>query len=134
MGWYHPFVYLYGGYTMTTHETLEVYLERCKDAQKEIGELLDSARSDVTIYERQQAVVHGQIMTLEQLMDYDNNPPVVDMPLVEEDVMEKAHDKRLDMFDGVTPEEFLEDRKEVVYKREAMDFVDTIDAINNETP
>lgn len=119
---------------MTTHETLEVYLERCKDAQKEIGELLDSARSDVTIYERQQAVVHGQIMTLEQLMDYDNNPPVVDMPLVEEDVMEKAHDKRLDMFDGVTPEEFLEDRKEVVYKREAMDFVDTIDAINNETP
>ena len=118
---------------MTTHKTLEVYLERCKEAQKEIDELLDSAKADVAIYERQQAVVHGQIMTLEQLMDYDNNLPIVEMPLVEEGEMEKAHDKRLDMFEGVTPGEFLEDRKEVVYKREAMDFVDTVDAINNET-
>lgn len=117
---------------MTTHKTLEDYLERCTKAQREIEVLLESARDDVIHYERQSAVVHGQLMVIGYLMDYDSNPPVVEMPIVDKRAMKKAHIKRLDMFDGVTPEEFLEDRKEVVYKKEAMDFVDTIDVINNE--
>ena len=117
---------------MTTHATLEAYLGRCVTAQEKIIELLEGAKDLVEHYERQVAVVYGQIRALEYLMDYDNNGPVVEVPVVDEKVMRKAHVKRLDMFDGVTPEEFLEDRKETVYKKEAVDFVDTIDAINSE--
>jgi len=122
----------YQGEEMTTHATLEAFLEKCKDAQQEVANLVVEAREAVEQYERQAAVIYGQIAAIEYLMDYDNNAPVAEVPIVDEETMEDAHKKRLDMFDGITPEEFLEDRKEVVYKKEAMDFVDTIDAINNE--
>ena len=109
---------------------LEEYLEKCKNGQEEIVEALKVAEDAVLRLKRQEAVVNGQIMAIEQLMDA---PPLTEMPLVDEEMIEEAHDKRLDMFDGVTPEEFLEERKEVVYKREAMDFVETIDKVNNES-
>ena len=108
---------------------LEEYLEKCKKAQGETEAALVAARTAVENLERQSAIVYGQVMALEQLMDAS---PLTEIPIVDEEMIAKAHDKRLDMFDGVTLEEFLEERKEVVYKREAMDFVDTIDAINNE--
>ena len=111
------------------NKRLEEYLEKCKNGQEEIAKALEAAEGAVLRLERQEAVVYGQIMAIEQLIDA---PPITEMPIVDEKMIEEAHDKRLDMFDGVTPEEFLEDRKEVVYKRDAMDHVDTIDAINNE--
>ena len=111
------------------NKRLEEYLEKCKNGQEEIVEALKAAEDAVLRLKRQEAVVYGQIMAIEQLMDA---PPITEIPIVDEEMIEEAHDKRLNLFDGVTPEEFLEDRKEVVYKREAMDFVDTIDAINNE--
>ena len=108
---------------------LEEYLEKCKNGQEEIVDALKVAEDAVLHLKRQEAVVYGQIMALEQLKDA---PPITEIPIVDEKMIEEAYDKRLDMFDGVTQEEFLKERKEVVYKREAMDFVDAIDAINNE--
>ena len=111
------------------NKRLEEYLEKCKNGQEEIVEALKAAEDAVLRLKRQEAVVYGQIMAIEQLIDA---PPITEIPIVDAEMIEEAYDKRLNLFDGVTPEEFLEDRKEVVYKREATDFVDTIDAINNE--
>ncbi len=112
------------------NKRLEEYLEKCKNGQEKIVEALRVAEDNVLRLKRQEAIIYGQVMALEQLMDA---PPITEIPIVDEEMMEEAYDKRLSMFDGVTPEEFLEERKEAVYKREAMDFVETIDKVNNES-
>lgn len=112
------------------NKRLEEYLEKCKNGREEIVEMLKAAEDSVLRLKRHEAVVYGQIMAIEQLMDA---PPITEIPIVDKEMIEEAYDKRLKLFDGVTPEEFLEERKEVVYKREAMDFVETIDKVNNES-
>ena len=112
------------------NKRLEEYLEKCKNGQEEIVEALKVAEDAVLRLKRQEAVVYGQIMALEQLKDA---PPLTEIPIVDKEMIEEAYDKRLNLFDDVTPEEFLEERKEVVYKREAMDFVEAIDKANNES-
>ena len=117
---------------MVTHKTLEHYLQKCNEGQEKVYVALEKAKTDAAFYERQAAVIHGQIAAIEHLMDYDNTVPIVEVPIVDEETMENAHEKRLNMFDDTTPEEYFEGRQDAVYKKEAMDFVETIDTINNE--
>jgi len=118
--------------TSVTNKVLENYMEKCVKGQEQISAALEKARADVEFYEKQAAVIYGQIKTIEYLMDNDEVVPVVEVPIVDEEAMDAAHEKRLSMFDDTTPEEFFKGRQNSVYKNEAMDFVETIDAINNE--
>ena len=127
-----PSLYIIGEDMTVTHKTLEHYLQKCKEGQGRVAAALEQVRESVVLHEKQEAIIFGQITALEHLMDYDNTVPIVEVPIIDEEAMEVAHEKRLDMFDNTTPEEFFEGRKDSVYKREAMDFVETIDAINNE--
>lgn len=117
---------------MPTHETIKAYLDKVLKGKAEVDASVKLAKENLATLESQSLVMEGQIVTLENLMDHDNLTPVVEVPIVDEETMEAAHEKRLNMFDDTTPEGFFEERQASVYKREAMDFVETIDAINNE--
>ena len=117
---------------MPTHETIEAYLDKVLKAQAEVDAAVRQAKEALSTLESQSLVIVGQVAVLEDLMDLDNLTQVVEVPIVDEETIEKAHEKRLDMFDNTTPEEFFKGRQASVYKREAMDFVETIDSINNE--
>jgi len=117
---------------MPTHETVKAYLDKVLAGQAEVAAAVKQAQENLSLLESQSLVITGQVAALENLMDHDNLTPVVEVPIVDEDAMEKAHEKRLDMFDDTTPEEYFQGRQDSVYKREAMDFVKTIDSINNE--
>ena len=126
-----PSLYIIGD-DMPTHETIKAYLDKVLAGKAEVDVAVEQARENLSTLESQSLVITGQIVALENLMDHDNLTPVVEMPIVDEETMSAAHDKRLNMFDDTTPEEYFEGRQDAIYKREARDFVETIDSINNE--
>lgn len=118
------------GEDMVTYKTLETYLAKVTKQfafkEKEIAELrvkLDRAEKDLS-------AMHGQIITLQTLMNIEENPPIVEMPFASDEEIERLYEKRLDMFDGETEESFFEKRKESTYRREAEEIAAKVDEIN----
>lgn len=114
---------------MRNTETLQEYLKRVTKAQAEVEEALRVIKEDLKDLERQEAIIYGQKMTLEQLLDYDNVPPVTEYP-VAGDGIEERHDNRLDGPDGLSQEE-VEDARKDVYEIEAKNTAEAIDEINS---
>jgi hypothetical protein len=126
-----------GGY-MITYVHLQDFLDKCRDAlqqtQEEYQKRLEKRKhidEDIRISEDQIIAIEAQILTIEQLMDVEANPPKSELPFAGDDI-EELFDKRLEGSDGATEEELLEQRQEV-YKAEALDQVEMIDALNKET-
>ena len=115
---------------MITYETLKTFLGKVKESQAEIEKMLAIASDSVEKLEKDHNVHQGQIITLEQLLDIENNPPTVEMNIIDEDTMSEEHENRLGFFEGGTPNGFFEERKDATYKREAVDTAHKIDELN----
>lgn len=115
---------------MVTYETLKTFKDKCDAALEEVAKSLDAARADVEMLNKQGVAISAQIDTLEQLMDVENNPPIVELPFVGDGDIEEAFSKRLETHEGKPEEEVYKDRQ-VVYKGEALETVDALDVLNN---
>jgi hypothetical protein len=116
---------------MRNDATIRMYYEKVLKAQEQMEEALLKAREQLKTMERQEAVIYGQAKALEQLLDYDNVPPIVDLPNAGSDIA-KRHAHRLDGPQGLSEEETVAERKDV-YIGEAMNNAREIDAINKES-
>ena len=116
---------------MVTYATLETYLNKCKAELEGVNTLLEATKKDLALYENSSISIRAQIMTLEQLMDTENNKPIVELPYAEDEI-EKMFKARLDGPKELSPEEVHKDRQTNSYLREAMSAVKDIDAINRE--
>lgn len=115
---------------MVTYETLKTYLEKVQAEMADTEENLAKAKALVARMEKKSYTLGGQIVTLQGLMNIEESPPVVEMPLVDEETMQENFDKRLDFFPGKDPEEFFEHRQEVSYKREADETLKKVHELN----
>jgi len=119
------------GRKMITYKTLEVYQAKCEDALKQIAEAIATKEEEIELLEMRRIAAQAQLELTESLMDTEANPPISEVPLAG-DRIEEFHEKRLDMFEDVSPEDFYQYRQENVYKKEALEGVKAIDAINEE--
>jgi hypothetical protein len=124
---------------MVPYKTLEEFEKKCHAAVEKIQgvyrektEQVEFLKEDLRLMDLQLAAVRGQIETLQQLMDTENNPPISDIPYAGDNI-EELFDKRLDGPEGLSEEEVHEWRQEEVYKKESMDVVEMLDALNKET-
>lgn len=115
---------------MSTHKTYEVYKARCKIVFKEKEDELEKARALVRQLELDLASINGQIITLETLMNVEENPPIVELPFSGERPIEEMYDTRLDGPMGANYETIRKGRQEGAYLTEAMDSVEYLDAAN----
>jgi hypothetical protein len=112
------------------HETLRVYLEKCRNALQEVMAAQDAAEKHVMDLLKQRSVVEGQIIAVEELMN-PNNPRTVELPFVKDpERLQEMYDKRLSAREDERAEEIYQRRQERTYKREAMDTAEQIDHIN----
>ena len=116
---------------MVTHKTLEVYLAKVKKMQSDVETAVSDMQKQLAVYDKTQIALQAQIETLEQLMDYDNNQPEVEVPLLGDDI-EEMHDNRLEGPEGLSRAETKQERQEV-YLGEAMNNARSIDAANTGT-
>lgn len=116
---------------MITYKTLEVYQAKCEDALKQIAEAIAAHEAEIELLKMRRIAAQAQLELTESLMDTEANPPISEVPLAG-DKIEELHEKRLDMFDDISPEDFYEYRQENVYKKEALEGINAIDAINEE--
>jgi len=114
---------------MITHKTLEVYQAKCNDALKQIAEAIATKEEEIELLKKRRIAVQAQLEITEELMDTEANPPIVELPFAG-DKIEELHEKRLDMFDDISPDDFYKYRQENVYKKEALEGIEAIDAIN----
>ena len=117
---------------MITYETLKTYKEKCEAALGEVSDAIVEARESLEMLEKQQIAIEAQIETLNNLMNTEENPPIVELPFAGPDDIEKVFDKRLETYDGSPPEEIYGERQDNVYLKEAMEAVDKLDAANRD--
>ena len=122
---------------MVTYETLEEYRNKCATFLEELAAERDKGYEEIMAIEAQrkelldqQLVVSGQIEALDQLMDIEKNPPIVELPMHGDNV-EEEFEKRLDGPEGMSEEEVKESRKPV-YLHEAVRAVEDISDANTE--
>jgi phage shock protein A len=123
---------------MVTYKTLEVYLAKCETvlenldvAMKELEISIAEQQEELSNHRDRAIAAKAQRELTMELMDIDNNPPIVELPFAE-DKIEEMFDARLEGPDGLTEEEVKEDRQEMTYLREALQAVEDIDATNTE--
>jgi len=124
---------------MIPFKTLETFLEKCEKAYTDVQkaredklELIKQAEESRGLMRDQLIAIDAQIGTLKELMNIQDNPPLVEIPVASDEEIEELFDKRLDMFDGITAEKFYQDRQDNTYKKEAMKMVEDLDAINRQ--
>jgi hypothetical protein len=117
---------------MVTYETLNQFLGKVRAALDETQTQIRHTTGLLAELRKQEAVQQGEIFAIEELMNIERNPPVVEMPMVDEEQMKEQHDKRLDFFPGQDPEEFFANRQEGTYKREANETVDLANEFNSQ--
>jgi len=113
---------------MVTYRTLEDFLKKCQDGLVQVESLIVSARGQLRELELSEALINGQIQTLEQLMDTDNKQSV-ELPMGG-DKIEELFDERLGNPEFPDEKEMRKIRQEGVYKEEALGVVDQLDEIN----
>lgn len=116
---------------MVTYKTLEVAKENVEAALEKVEEAKRKALEDWRHFDKQEAVIAGQLIVLNQLMDIENNPPTIEIPMAEEKI-EEMFERRLEGPPGVTEEELHRSRQDV-YLQEALDVVEQLDALNKES-
>jgi hypothetical protein len=126
------------GGNMITLKTLEVYLEKCKDALKQVTDarsedfekirLLENHRKEL---HEQRLVVEGQIAVLEDLLTIKDSHHV-ELPFAGDDNIEELHEKRLEGHMGMSSEEVKRFREDKAYKRESMSMVERINELKQE--
>jgi hypothetical protein len=116
---------------MVTYKTLEDFMAKCKNAKEALELELESAKKHLRYIEDSHVSVQAQIDTLTQLMDVENNPSSVELPMAG-DKIEEVFEKRLGDPELPNEEEMRQMRQEGVYKSEALGIVDQIDEINSE--
>ena len=122
---------------MVTFETLNNYLKKCTEFLEKLAKERDDAFAEIQAIEaqrvglrEQQLVVSGQIEVLDQLMDAHNNPhAVTELPVWSEDMIEEAHENRLEGPEGLSEEE-VKGLRQPVYYHEAMKAAEDIHAAN----
>lgn len=112
---------------MTFYDTLEAYKNKCEAALAQVKASLGETRESLELLEKQQVIIEAQLMTLDNLME---EPPVVEMPLVEPEDVEEMFDKRLETHDGSSDAEVYKARQDTVYRAEAMEAVEKLDELN----
>lgn len=122
---------------MVTFETLNNYREKCAEFLDKLAKERDDAFAEIQAIEaqrvglrEQQLVVSGQIEVLDQLMDSHNNPhAVTELPKWSDDMIEEAHEKRLEGPEGMSEEE-VKGLRQPVYYHESMRAAEDIHATN----
>lgn len=122
---------MHEGNPKMTYTQLEIYQDKCIDALEQIAEAIATKEEEIELLKMRRIAAQAQLEIVEELMDTKTNPPIQELPFAGEEI-EELHDKRLDMFEDVEPEDFYKYRQEGVYKREAMKYIDGIDAINEQ--
>jgi len=115
---------------MTTYETLKTYKDKCEVALGQVVDGLVEAHESIKLLEKQQIAIQAQIETLDDLMNVEENPPIVEVPLVAPEDIEEMFDKRMETHDGSSPEGVYAARQDNVYRGEAMAAVEVLDAAN----
>ena len=114
---------------MVTFKTLEVYLDKAQKA------LMQTDEEYKMILERRDYLrdtliaIKAQIELTQQMMDIENNPQHLDIPMAGE-AIEELFDNRLEGPEGLSPEEVHKERQVGVYLNEALQAIEDIDAIN----
>lgn len=122
---------------MVTFATLAKYREKCGEFLEELAKERDDAFAEIQAIEQQrvglreqQLVVSGQIEVLDQLMDAQNNPhAVTELPVWSDDMIEEAHDRRLEGPEGMSEEE-VKALRQPIYYHEAMRAAEDIHETN----
>jgi len=124
---------------MIPFKTLEAFLEKCEGAYEDVRKARDDKLESIKQLEKDRGLMRDQLIaisaqmdTLKELMNIQDNPPLVEIPMAPEEDIEELFDKRLDMFEGIGPDEFYKKRQENTYKKEAMRMVEDLDAINRQ--
>jgi len=115
---------------MITYKTLEVYLERVEIALAAIEEGIVRHERGLKDLKEQRIAVAAQVETLQNLMDVEENPPIVELPMAGPESIEEHFDKRLETHDGSTADEVYQKRQDKVYHSEAMETVEVLDEAN----
>lgn len=120
---------------MITYVQLEDFLTKCKTGLEQVNAAYKQTLEELAVIEQtkrmqeEQAIaIESQILTIEQLMDTENNPPKSELPFAGEEI-EELHDKRLDGRKDMTPKEAHQEREDV-YLMESLDTVEQIDELN----
>ena len=113
---------------MVTHKTLEDFLRKCQTGLGQVESQIVSTREQLRTLELSEALINGQIQTLEQLMNADNTQSV-ELPMGG-DKIEELFDERLGNPEFPDETEMRKIRQEGVYKEEATGMVNQLDEIN----
>ena len=120
---------------MITLKTLELYLEKCKDAEGQVVaaraekyEQIRALESEREALLDQLKVISGQQAVLGDLMNIGENHNV-ELPFAGDDI-EELHDTRLEGYKGKSLEEVRKFREDKAYSRESMEIVGQIDESN----
>ena len=116
---------------MVTYKTLEEWANKCRKALGEVELAHRSTEDQLGLLASQRTAITAQIEVLEQLMDVENNPPIVELPFANDQV-EALFTERLSGPEDLSPEEVHKNRQEHAYLKEAMAAAKDIDAINKE--
>ena len=116
---------------MVTYKTLEEWANKCRKSLVEVESAYRNTEEQLDRLANQRVAITAQIETLEQLMDIENNPPIVELPFANDEI-ETMFENRLSGPEGLAPDEVHKDRQKHAYLKEAMSAAKDIDAINKE--
>lgn len=114
---------------MITYETLKTYKDKCETALNQVADSLVATQESLEMLEKQQIAIEAQIETLDNLMDVEENPPIVELPFSGTENIEELFENRLVTHGDLAPEETYQNRQDV-YRKEAMETVEALDAAN----
>lgn len=112
---------------MIPYKTLELYQKKCEDALGAIDNAINTKEEEIAHLKKQRIAAQAQLEIVSELMAEEH--PISELPFAG-DKIEELHEKRLEMFADVEPEDFYKYRQEAVYKTEAAEYIDAIDADN----
>lgn len=116
---------------MIPYKTLEAFKARCEEGLEQVKAQRKSQEEELATLKRQEAYIEGEIYAIEQLMSMPNQEKVVELPFAGDEI-EKLFEERLETYPGMTPGEVYKERRDVAYRKEAMDAVEMLDAVNRD--